>query len=73
MHVPDWRLEPSELVAFGIAFEAACVDLGLRETSLDVAKRESLAKLILGFVRKGEGNWRCCADVRSCTSDELDH
>ena len=54
MLMPDRPLEPSKMIAFGVAFGAACAELGIGDGSLDVAKRERLAHILLGFVRKGE-------------------
>jgi hypothetical protein len=56
MLMPDSPLEPEQMLALSYAFDAACRDLGIGEGSLDVAKREKLARVILGFVRKGETN-----------------
>jgi len=44
------------MLALGVAFESACEDLGIGISSLDVSKRERIARLILGFIAKGEGN-----------------
>jgi hypothetical protein len=54
MLMPDSPLEPEQMLALSYAFDAACRDLGIGEGSLDVAKREKLARVILRFVRKGE-------------------
>ena len=54
MLMPDFPLEPTEMIAFGNAFEAACDELGIGDNSLDVAKRERVALLILACIRKGE-------------------
>ena len=54
MLMPDCPLEPSKMMALDFAFKAACGDLGIGDGSLDVAKRERLAYILLGFVRKGE-------------------
>jgi hypothetical protein len=51
MLMPDRPLEPSKMIA---AFGAACAELGIGDGSLDVAKRERLAHILLGFVSKGE-------------------
>jgi hypothetical protein len=56
MLMPDFPLEPTEMVALGYAFELACEELGIGDGSLDVAKRERVAQLILAFVRKGEND-----------------
>ena len=56
MSMLSFPLEPMEAMAFGIAFEGACEDLSIGDSSLDVAKRERVAYLILGFIRKGESN-----------------
>lgn len=56
MSMLSFPLEPLEAMAFGIALEGACDDLGIGISSLDVSKRERIAALILGFIRKGEGN-----------------
>ena len=54
MLMADFPLEPMKMMALDFAFEAACGDLGIGNGSLDVAKRERLAHILLGFVRKGE-------------------
>ena len=54
MLMPDRPLEPSKMIALGFAFGAACAELGIGDGSLDVAKRERLAHILLEFVRKGE-------------------
>ena len=54
MLMADFPLEPMKMMALDFAFEAACGDLGIGDGSLDVAKRERLAHILLGFVRKGE-------------------
>ena len=54
MLMPDRPLEPSKMMVLDFAFKAACSDLGIGDGSLDVAKRERLAHILLGFVRKGE-------------------
>ena len=54
MLMADFPLEPMKMMALDFAFEAACGELGIGDGSLDVAKRERLAHILLGFVRKGE-------------------
>ena len=56
MLMADLSLEPMKAIALDFAFEAACGDLGIGDGSLDVAKRERLAHILLGFVRKGEND-----------------
>jgi hypothetical protein len=45
-----------EAMAFGIALEGACDELGIGASSLDVSKRERIACLILECIRKGESD-----------------
>ena len=56
MLMPDLPLDPIEMLAFGYAFDAACKELGIGEGSLDVAKRERVAQILLTFVRKSEND-----------------
>jgi hypothetical protein len=56
MTLTTLALAPGEMLALGVAFESACEDLGIGISSLDVSKRERIARLILGFIAKGEGN-----------------
>ena len=70
MLMPDSPLEPEQMLALSYAFDAACRDLGIGEGSLDVAKREKLARVVLGFVRKGETDkHEICNTGRSPLSD----
>jgi hypothetical protein len=50
----DFPLEPTEMMALGFAFEAACAELGIGEGSLEVTKRERVSTFILKLVLKGE-------------------
>ena len=50
----DFSLEPVKMLALGLAFEAACGELGIREGSLEVTKRARVSKFILKLVLKGE-------------------
>jgi hypothetical protein len=47
-------LRADERAALNAAYERACEELGLGDGSLDVAKRERVAELILSFVSRGE-------------------
>ena len=49
----DFSLEPVKMLALGLAFEAACGELGIREGSLEVTKRERVSKFMLKLVLKG--------------------
>ena len=44
---PNFPLEPTKLLALGFAFGAACEELGIGDGSLEVAKRERLAHILL--------------------------
>ncbi len=47
-------LSPDQRAALNASYERACEELGLGEGSLDVARRERVAELILSFVSRGE-------------------
>jgi hypothetical protein len=47
-------LSADERAALNTAYDRACEELGLGDGSLDVAKRERVAELILSFVSRGE-------------------
>ncbi len=48
------RLTPNQRTLFETAFDRACAELGLGQLSLDVAKREYIAQLIVDIVSRGE-------------------
>ena len=54
--LPDFPLDTGQLLALGHAYVGACEELGIGDGSLDVEKRERIAKLLLGFVLNGEEN-----------------
>jgi hypothetical protein len=54
MLMPNIVLEPAEIVALGNAFDRACEDLGIKNSSLDVSKRECLLQTMISLMRKGE-------------------
>ena len=54
MLMPDFPLEPKDLLALSIARDAACKKLGFGDASLDVAKRERVSFLIRALVLKVE-------------------
>jgi hypothetical protein len=56
MLMPDFPLEPNEMLALSYAFDVACKELGIGDGSLDVAKRERVAQVILRLVLKGEND-----------------
>jgi hypothetical protein len=56
MTFATFTLDRDEMLAFGIAFESACEELGVGTTSLDVSKRERIACLILSLINGGESN-----------------
>jgi hypothetical protein len=45
---------PLSALVVGTAYDQACKELGLGNGSLDVAKRERVAELIVAFVLRGE-------------------
>ncbi len=54
MMLHDSSLSPDQRFIVGTAYVRACEELGLGDGSLDVAKRERVAELILAFVLRGE-------------------
>jgi hypothetical protein len=50
----DSPLSPDQRYVVGTAYDQACKELELGNGSLDVAKRERVAELIVAFVLRGE-------------------
>ncbi len=54
MLLPAIPLSPSQRQVISDAYERACRDLALGDGSLEVARREHVAELIVAFVLRGE-------------------
>ena len=52
----DSPLSPDQRHVVGTAYDHACKELGFGNGTLDIAKRERVAGLILAFVLRGEMN-----------------
>ena len=68
MSMLSFPLEPMEAMAFGIAFEGACEDLSIGDSSLDVAKASASRISSWDSSAKVRATRRCFVGAQSFTS-----